>query len=212
MRKIKFLSLVLSLIFIFAAFSGCAESKTAYWDTSDPWMTYEDGSIRENYVQVNFSPEDQYEVWVNVSDLETDNSVLGVAAGFSTTVNSKKSTITLTKDILTATDGWVRVLTGISTSYAYVDVYTKYKMHVNEIIICSVEKGEVYECTFRVAGCRISQSETSNRHEFTEEELAEMKHSPKCVCDEQDMTFDRAKILAAFEAAVPSSGSASASK
>lgn len=193
---------------LFATF-GCAEQKTNYWDVTT--TTYEDGSIAEKYVQFNFAPEDEYEVWVNLSDLETDNSVVNVAAGYSSTVNSKKNSLTVTKDLLQATDGWVRLITGVSSSYAYVDVYTKYALKINEVIVCSVKEGKVFKCSFVLAGTRISQTSSSNRHEYTEEELAEMKNGPEKVCDEQDMEFDRAKVLAAFEAATPSD-STSASK
>ena len=208
MKNLRITAAILTCVTLFAL-CGCAEQKSNFWKVTT--TTYEDGSIAEKYVQLNFSPENEYEVWVNLSDLEKDECVVSVAAGYSTTVNSKKNSVTVTKDLLKATDGWVRLITGVSSSYAYVDVYTKNALNINEVIVCSVEEGKVFKCSFVLAGSRISQSSSSNRHEYTEEELAEMKTGPDKVCDEQDMEFDRATIAAAFNAAALSA-STSASK
>ena len=207
MKKSKIIASVLCGALLFATACGCAETSGNYWEVTT--FTYEDGTMLESYVQLHFSPSGEYEVWANVSDLEADNSVIGVAVGASTTVNSKKNTLTVTNEMLNATEGWVRLFADVSSSYTYVDVYTKYAMHINEIIVCSEKDGEVFECSFLLAGTRVSQSSTSNRHTYTEEELAEMKNGPEKVCNEQNSGFDRAKVLAAFESATSASDSTS---
>lgn len=202
MKGLRILAGAMCFALAVPAFTACADKTYDYYDVKI--VTFEDGTVTEQFVQVNFSPEKEYEVWVKISDLKTDDSVVNVAAGYSSTVNSKKSTVHVTNDMLTATDGWVRLITNVSTSYAYVDVYTKYEMRIHEIVICGKEDAKVYTSTLYKSGYRVSQTSSSNRHEYTEEELQEMKAGPDKTVDAQPETFDRDAIGAKFAPYEPS--------
>ena len=189
---------------------GCTQTLSEGWKLET--FTYSDGTARENFAQLTFSPSDEYEVWLKIADMNLDNSVVDFAAGYSSTISYKKNSVTVTNEVLSATGGWVRLQTNVSSSYAYIEIGTKYAMTIKEIVVCATKDGEIYPCTLHKSGYRISQSNSSNRHEFTEEELAEMKNGPQKLCDEQDSTgFDRAAVLAAFNEATSASDSTSAS-
>lgn len=213
----KFVLIAVSAILTMTALvaTGCAgtggykNNGYSYWETA--YYTYEDGTLRQNFVELNFSPEDEYEVWINVSNMAQDNCKIEFAAGTSTLFSRSTATVEATNAVLTKTEGWLRLQTGVSSSYSYIDVGTVYAMHVNEIIVCSVKDGKVFASEFYQAGYRISRSETSNRKFFSEEELAEMSNGPAKTCDEQTLTFDRDKLAAAYDEATTSASSSSAS-
>ena len=201
MKKIKLMATALCFTLMFTAFAACDEVSRAYWQTDV--LTYEDEIKRENFVRLNFSPTEKYEVWADISDLEEDDSAIDFAAGYSTSYTNSKTTVTLTKNLLKESGGWVRLQTNISSSYSYIDIGTRDAMKINEIVICSVEKGEVFAAKLYKAGYRISRSSSSNVHEFTDEEYENMKNGPANVCDEQaTIEFERAKVLAAYETAL----------
>jgi|GEM_PF-3271518 len=189
---------------------GCSTDVVGkgYWELTA--VTYEDGALRDNYVQLTLAPEDEYEIWAYVTALDSEDFVLSAAAGYSTTVNSKKNSVTVTKEMLAATGGWVRLLTEVSSSYTNIDVYSTAALRINEIVVCSSEEAERYELTFRLAGYRISQTNSSNRHVFTDEEYENMKNGPKNVCDDQSIEFARDAAAKALDDLAASSASDSA--
>ena len=198
MKIIKVLSLMLCAALLALATVGCEKESDSYWQTYT--REYEDGLKMECFVGFDFTPDEKYEVWVNVSDFEQDATIL-FAAKYSLTGSGNYSTasVKLDADLLKATGGWIRLQSGVSKSYDFIDVSTKYSMRIHEVVVCD-EKGNVYELTFNCAGERISRDSESNRRFYKDEEYAEMQNPPQNACDGKE-AFDRATVFAAYKKA-----------
>ncbi len=210
MKKIKLISILLIVVTMFTVV-GCANSGPSYWQIEQ--FTYADGANKEFFVRLSFDAEKSYEVWINIDNVEEEGTAtISMAAGYSeSSLSYKLSTITLTKELLTQANGWIKLNEGVSSSYEMIDVGTKYKMRINEIVVCDSD-GNKFELKLDSAGERIKRNDNNGRitiykpddsSNSAAKEYFSKKNSPLCVIDNQD-SFNRADV--AF-VAVPTSSS-----
>ena len=210
MKKSRIIATVLCLTLMFTTLVGCSD-KGDYWNVVA--LSYDDANStkRESFIDLNVSPSKNYEIWINVKAIEDDEAIIKAAAGYSTgkTFYAKTPDITVTKQLITDTLGWIRLRKDVSSSYTLVDVSTSYAMKINEIVVCSAD-GEIYPVSYSKAGYRVSRDRTDMRKEFTKEELESMSFGPQNVV-KADTTFDRATAIANYEKATGSADASSSS-
>ncbi len=211
MKKIKLISVLLLVVMVFTVV-GCTNNGYSYWQVEK--FTYSDGETKEFFVRLSFDAEKSYEVWANIDNVEEKDATISMAAGYSeSSLSYKLSTITLTKELLTQANGWIKLNEGVSSSYEMIDVGTKYKMRINEIVVCDSD-GNKFELKMVSAGERIKRNDNNGRitiykpddsSNSAAKEYFSKKNGPLCVIDDQDK-FNRADV--AF-VTVPTSSSSS---
>lgn len=197
MKKLRLISVLLLITTLFMTV-GCNKSEfETYWQI-EPY-TFSDGAMKEYFVILSLDAEKTFEVWVNVGSVEDENATITMGAGYSeSSINYKLATVKLTKELLNQANGWIKLNEKMGTNYSMIDIGTKYKMHINEIVVCD-DEGNKYELTLYAAGERISRNDSNGNVRLyysdnsADAEYFSGKHNAFCVIDEQDK-FNRAKV------------------
>ncbi len=137
-------------------------------------------------------------VWVNVSGLKEENAVIKLNFGHEAkSVDYKLQTITIDKNVLKKSKGWVRLYGGDAISYAYLKITTDNTMDIGELIVVG-ENGNVLGADISYSGYKAPNGSSKKEFTKTELEVEGEKNSALCLVDEQD-SFDLEEVTALFE-------------
>ena len=189
----KIISLVMAAVLAVAclSFVGCNKTDYSYWQTQGGKDDQENHMY--NVAELTFSSVKVSQVWINVSDLKPEETVIEIDLNSSatSTVTAEKFTVTR-KDISKSGEkqGWINVMNKTTArNCSRVTVLVSDTLKFNEICLID-EKGEQIKLDFSKGGVKMDASENiytkTELENLAKDNLAYSEHPSYNIIDEQD--------------------------
>lgn len=190
----KIISLVMTVVLAVAclSFIGCNKTTYSYWQTQGGKDDQENHMY--NVAELTFSSVKVSQVWINVSDLKPEETVIEIELGTSTsTTTTEKISARVTRtDISKSSEkqGWINVMNKTTArACTRVTVLVTDSLKFNEICLIN-EKGEQISLQFSKGGVRMDASENiytkSELEKLAKNNIAYSEYPSYNIADEQD--------------------------
>lgn len=190
----KIISLVMTVVLAVAclSFVGCNKTTYSYWQTQGGKDDQE--NLMYNVAELTFSSVKVSQVWINVSDLKPEETVIGIELGTSTsTTTTEKISARVTRTDISKSGekkGWINVMDKTTKrACTRVTVLVTDSLKFNEICLIN-EKGEQISLQFSKGGVRMDASENiynkSELEKLAKDNIAYSQYPSYNIADEQD--------------------------